>query len=510
MDNCNLVWFKKDLRTFDHQPLMNACDTGKAIALYVLEDDWVSSKEFSQHQAQFLRDSLIELSDSLATLNIPLIIKRGDMIACLNDLRRELKIKSLFSHYETGVAWTYERDKKVKQWCNENNINWREFHQFAVVRNLKSRDEWNKKRKLLIERDTFPRPTRQYNSLNVSKIKSLTVKSVFDDLLSRDLLDIQKGGRNEGINMLNSFLNDRGLNYAKNMSSPMTAYDNCSRISSHITWGTLSLSEIHNLLSKTRDKIVDSNTNLKSNWLKSLQAFESRLWWHCHFIQKLESEPSIEFKNVNAGFDGMREDSFNHAYFEAWKKGETGFPMIDACMRALIQHGWINFRMRAMLISFAAYQLWLHWEKPANYLAKLFTDFEPGIHYSQAQMQSGVTGINAIRIYSPIKQAKDQDPTGEFIKKYCPELNGLTTQNIHEPYTMSPIEQITSGVTIGKDYPKPIVEHAPSYLSARNTVYKWKSSEKTQHLAKVVYEKHGSRKNSFFPSQKRDEFIKSS
>ena len=147
MDECNLVWFKKDLRTFDHQPLMNACESGKAIALYVLEDKWISSKEFSKHQAQFLKDSLIELSDSLARLNIPLIIRRGTVISNLNDLNRQLKIKSLFSHFETGVAWTYERDKKVKGWCHENCINWKEFHQFAVVRNLKSRDVWNKKTK---------------------------------------------------------------------------------------------------------------------------------------------------------------------------------------------------------------------------------------------------------------------------------------------------------------------------------------------------------------------------
>ena len=88
--------------------------------------------------------------------------------------------------------------------------------------------------------------------------------------------------------------------------------------------------------------------------------------------------------------------------------------MVDACMRALTATGWLNFRMRAMVMSFASYHLWLHWRKPALHLANLFTDYEPGIHYSQVQMQSGTTGINSIRIYNPIKQGVDHDPDGVY------------------------------------------------------------------------------------------------
>ena len=100
-------------------------------------------------------------------------------------------------------------------------------------------------------------------------------------------------------------------------------------------------------------------------------------------------------------------------------------------MRFLQANGWINFRMRAMLISFAAYDLWLHWQRPAHHLAQLFVDFEPGIHYPQVQMQSGTTGINTLRIYNPIKQSKDQDPTGEFIRRWVPECAGFDQLRIH-------------------------------------------------------------------------------
>jgi deoxyribodipyrimidine photo-lyase len=245
--------------------------------------------------------------------------------------------------------------------------------------------------------------------------------------------------------------------------------------------------------------------NAKS-WSRSLSAFESRLWWHCHFIQKLESEPEIEFQNINRGFDGMREEGEYSHRLEAWKKGETGYPIIDACMRALIQNGWINFRMRAMLVSFASYQLWIHWRDLSSHLAQHFIDFEPGIHFSQLQMQSGVTGINSIRIYSPIKQTFDQDPQGAFIRKYCPELRGLDVKDLAEPWSMPPMILSLSGLRLGENYPEPIVEHGAAYKNARDEIFKWRQKKEVKDLALRVYKTHGSRRHRRFPKQSRKTF----
>jgi deoxyribodipyrimidine photo-lyase len=231
----------------------------------------------------------------------------------------------------------------------------------------------------------------------------------------------------------------------------------------------------------------------RGKWPSALRSFGGRLRWHCHFIQKLEDEPSIEFENMHPLYNGLRENDFDDNFFNAWKLGRTGFPMIDACMRALITTGWINFRMRAMLMSFASYHLWLHWRRPALHLAKLFTDYEPGIHYSQTQMQSGTTGINSIRIYNPIKQGVDQDPKGSFIREWIPELRSHPAETIHTPWTCPS--------NLG-DYPIPIVEEKSARKTAADNVYGLRKVGRHKQVAREIVEKHGSRKSGLISSKK--------
>lgn len=224
----------------------------------------------------------------------------------------------------------------------------------------------------------------------------------------------------------------------------------------------------------------------KGKWPGAMRAFTGRLHWHCHFIQKLEDEPDIEFHNMHRLYDGIREDDFNEELFEAWKAGRTGYPLIDASMRALHATGWLNFRMRAMLVSFASYHLWLHWRKPSLFLARQFVDYEPGIHYCQHQMQSGVTGINAIRIYSPLKQAIDQDPDGVFIRKWIPELRQVPLEFLFKPENL---------YAFAPDYPKPIVHEASARKEAAARIYAVRKGDEHRMAADAVMDKHGSRKS---------------
>ena len=165
--------------------------------------------------------------------------------------------------------------------------------------------------------------------------------------------------------------------------------------------------------------------------------------------------------------------------------------------------------MRAMLVSFATYNLWLDWKRIAPHLARVFLDYEPGIHYPQLQMQAGTTGINAMRVYNVTKQGKDQDPKGFFIRKYVPELRNVPDQYIHEPWKMSEalkdkyyrnktslFSSNNSSVSDDDDcrpYPEPIVDEKESARVAKEKLNSVKKAVATRIQANQVYIKHGSR-----------------
>jgi deoxyribodipyrimidine photo-lyase len=155
-------------------------------------------------------------------------------------------------------------------------------------------------------------------------------------------------------------------------------------------------------------------------------------------------------------------------------------------MRALDKSGWINFRMRAMLKSFASYHLWLPWRDSGLHLARQFVDSEPGIHWPQVQMQSGTTGINTVRIYNPVKQGHDQDPTGIFVRAWLPELASVPGGFIHEPWRWPGSTSLP--------YPSPIVDNAAAMRASRDAVHAVRRSADHREAAHRIVARHGSRK----------------
>jgi len=143
-----------------------------------------------------------------------------------------------------------------------------------------------------------------------------------------------------------------------------------------------------------------------------------------------------------------------------------------------------------MLASFAAYNLWLDWRYYAPPLAALFTDFEPGIHYSQIQMQSGTTGINTIRMYNPYKQSEEQDPEGEFIKKIFPEFGNIPVNLLHNPESVTPFEK----QLLPSHWKEPIISVKETSKFAKESIFQIRKTINHKILARSVYQKHGSRK----------------
>lgn len=480
------VWFKRDLRVHDHRPLVNAARSGKVLPVYIIEPEVIHAPDFDALHWQFIRESLLDLQTSLSGLGASLQVLEGSAVDVFQSLHDRYSFSTLWAHEETGNLITYRRDQAVAVWAASKGVSFVEVPQNGVVRRLRDRDGWSGQWEHRMHESQLAAP--QIASCP-ERLKPSLIPEVADLGLSAPKREVDiRGGEKAGSALLQSFIQSRGRRYHREMSSPNTAYDSCSRLSAYLAWGCLSMRTI---VQTVRAAAGEQLPKIAA------RAFLSRCHWHCHFMQKLESEPAIEFHAFNRACDNLRSDNDSAGqWLEAWQKGLTGYPFVDACIRSLKARGWINFRMRAMLVSFASYHLWLDWRSFKDWLACQFIDYEPGIHISQIQMQSGLTGINTLRIYNPIKQGQDHDPDGVFIRRWVPELRSVPDAQIHEPWKMPELKQVEAHCRMGKVYPLPIVDHKEAVRHARSKFAELRKSEDYWRYAKEVMQRHGSRKRS--------------
>ncbi len=485
-----LVWFKRDLRWQDHAALAEASAGGPLRCIYVVEPElWLQPDAALQH-FEFVRESLEALDAALAVHGGGLEIHTGAVPEVLSRIWAQAPFEGIHSHQETGNGFTYQRDLQVTAWCKAHGVAWREHAQLGVVRGLKNRNVWQNAweqhmaaPQRQVERWVFWRPR------SPAAMPARLHMPAPDHLRHNPPLR-QRGGRPLALAILQRFLSARSMGYRGGISSPLTAPDACSRLSAYLAWGCISMREV---VQQTRQQLAQLPPHSRHH--AGLTAFTSRLYWHCHFIQKLESEPDIEWRNMHRGYDGLREQDFNEEHFEALKAGRTGWPLVDACVRYLGETGWLNFRMRAMLVSVAAYPLWLHWRPVGEWLATQFLDYEPGIHWSQLQMQSGTTGINTTRVYNPIKQAQDQDPSGIFVRRWLPAMRQVPDTWLFEPWRMTEAVQINAGLQPGVDIVTPVVDLPAATRESKQRLHGRRGTPEVKAGKQAVVDKHASRKD---------------
>lgn len=439
-----VVWHRYDLRLRDNEALSNAGE--EAAPVYIFDPSWLENELVSDARIEFVLECLEDLNRQYQALDSRISLLLGDPLEILNSLE------------EKGYQVYFNKDANHFRRKMENKAR-KKFNGFTgdgIVRNKKgTRKKWksNAENYIKSKPPTIPETIEDNPVTNQTKLDEIREKYNIESGKEK----FGQGGSEEAGKRLQKFLDDIEK-YPSSISSPLKAEQNTSHLSPYIRYGCVSRRMVYRH-AKWRAK--------ESENPEKYEMFTDRLFWHLNISQKVEDNPELHKKAVNPVFRDLNKDKRDEEKIEAWKNGKTGYPLVDASMRALVETGWINFRMRAMCATFFSYILEQWWKEGADFFYKHLIDADVAINYYQWQMHSGTVGVHKHRIYNPTKQVRDNDPTGEFIKKYVPELRTLDPSQIAKPWEMTEQEQKKTGVEIGKNYPEPIVNHRNKARKAR-------------------------------------------
>jgi deoxyribodipyrimidine photo-lyase len=505
----NIVWLKRDLRTQDHEPLHLAEQADVPyLIVYLIEPAMLEHPDYALRHLQFQYHSLLDMHKRLQYHHQAVHILYADAVPAFTWLFEQYAVQQLFSYRESGIDLTYTRDKAVTKLCVAQRVAWHQCQRDGILRGIQNRDNWDKQwyvqmhKQLIVNafgRLTTPPCPHQFIIPSGLLAQLEHYPTLFQPASERYAWKyLQTFVEGETITQETSGATakttaPRGRNYARHISKPTESRTSCARISPYLAWGNLSSRQVYQFV---------RGSSFAQQYSAAAKAMLDRLKWRCHFIQKFEMEVEYEYTCINRGYNSIVFEQ-NESNLAAWKVGMTGFPLVDANMRCLVATGWINFRMRAMVVSFLCHHLFIDWRQGVYHIAQLFLDYEPGIHYPQFQMQAAVTGVNTVRMYNPTKQAHEHDPEGQFIRKWVPELAHLPTSLLFEPWKITAMEQILYQFVPGQHYPMPLVQLEASGARARDALWGHRAEITVKDESKRILKKHTRRTSAIQGSGRR-------
>ena len=449
----SLIWFRRDLRLHDSEIITKATWKQQVLPFFVIDPWFYEQPEVSTARVKFLFECLENLDLNLKEKGSRLYLFEGNSVDIIQKLTlalidRELQPK-LYFHRDVEVEYGIKRDRTILDFYQEHNLEtYTGLNHFMQVEQ-ENYSSWWKDYHHHQQQPRYEAP-EQINTPNLDfNLPQLTINELKDKyrLFIEAASYRYLGGETFAQKTLETFVSHRYQGYHWKMSRPWQAQQGAtSHLSAHLDFGTISSRTMYQAAAQLLDKLPP-----KSKAQYSVKTFLDRLRWHDKFTQRHYHHPELAWRNRYPEFDEWYSDDELDAekqkLFTAWCEGSTGFPMVDASMRQLNRMGWMNFRMRAMCVTFLTVNCGVSWHHGARYFMSRLVDGNIAINHWQWQAQAGSLNpmSQTFRIYNPTKNLQEKDPTLEFVHCWIPELRGHS------------MEQILAG-EYKFNYPRPIID----------------------------------------------------
>ncbi len=454
----SLVWFRRDLRDYDHAALYHALKNSKQVYCAFIFDTHILDllKNKADRRVEFIWESLKELKKAFQDNGGDLIVEHGAAVNKIPELASRLQVEAVFTNHDYEPA-AIERDERVQRTLKEKDI---EFHSYKDQVIFEKSEVLNKSNQPYLVYTPYSKTVKQ--KLDDFYLKPYPVDSYIKHLAKTsptDLMPLEKigfkrtnlkdlklpTGMSGGKALLDDF-KSRIDQYKEARNYP--SKKGVSYLSTHIRFGTVSIRHLARMAYRMENQGAET-------WL-------NELIWRDFYFQILHHHPQVASGHTfNPAFDGMQFPN-DESLFEAWCEARTGYPLIDAAMRQINQTGYMHNRLRMIVASFLVKDLLIDWRWGEKYFADHLIDYDFSANNGGWQWAAS-TGCDAqpwFRIFNPVTQSERFDKDGKFIKKYIPELSQCTDKEIHQPWQISSTRQQEIGLIIGEDYPAPIVDHA--------------------------------------------------